>query len=177
MINNERAYILEEEWLLVRHSGEIPEVALHASLYYLCKDAEGPQFILADEELRPLQDAVLERYREIILRDLDVANRDRSLFRGIKRALHNWYRFARFSDQVGCQYEDFRVIAAQALLLYLQQELDEVCSGNRASSINCTTEAMVSFVHTLGVDPAELPHGWAGLCEHNNGIEILPHPL
>ena len=164
MINNERAYILEEEWLLVRHSGEIPEVALHASLHYLCEDAEGPRFILADEELIPLQEAVLERYREIILRDLDAANRDRSLFRGIKRALHNWYRFARFSDTLGCPYEDFRAIAAQALILYLEQEVVDVCCG-RAPSINCTTDAMVSFAHTLGLDPAELPAGWACLCE------------
>ena len=165
MIINERAYILEEEWLLVRHSGEIPEVALHASLHYLCDDEVGPRLILADEELRPLQDAVLERYREIILRDLDAANRDRSLFRGIKRALHNWYRFARFSDKIDCPYEEFRSIAAQALVLYLQQELSEVCSGKRSSSINCTTEAIVAFAHTLGIDPAELPGDWACLCE------------
>jgi hypothetical protein len=165
VINNDRAYILAEEWLLVRHSGEIPEVALHSSLHYLCEDTEGPRFILADEELRPLQDAVLERYREIVLRDLDVGNRDRSLFRGIKRALHNWYRFARFSDTIGCPYEEFRETAAQALMLYLQQELDDVCSGKRSSSINCTTEAMLSFAHTLGIDSVDLPGKWACLCE------------
>ena len=165
MINNDRAYILAEEWLMVRHSGEIPEVALHASLHYLCEDAEGPHFILADEELIPLQEAVLARYREIILRDLDAANRDRSLFRGIKRALHNWYRFARFSDMIGCPYEEFRETTAQALMLYLQQELDDVCSEKRSSSINCTTEAMLSFAHTLGIDPVELPDDWACLCE------------
>lgn len=165
MINNDREYILAEEWLLVRHSGEIPEVALHASLHYLCVDPEGPRFILADEELRPLQDAVLERYREIILRDLDTANRDRSLFRGIKRAFHNWYRFARFSDAIGCPYEEFRAVAAQALMQYLHQEMKDVCSGERFSSINCTAEAMLSFVHTLGIDPAQLPGDWACLCE------------
>ena len=164
MINNERDSILEEEWLLVRHSGEIPEVALHSSLHYLCEDEEGPRFSLADEELQSLQGAVLERYREIVLRDLDAANRDRSLFRGIKRALHNWYRFARFSDSIGSPYEDFRTIAAQTLILYLQQEVVDVCGG-RASSINCTTDAMLSFAHTLGLDPAELPGGWACLCE------------
>ena len=165
MINNERTYILEEEWLLVRHSGEIPEVALHASLHYLCEDEEGPRFILADEELKPLQDAVLERYREIVLRDLDVGNRDRSLFRGIKRALHNWYRYVRFSDTIGCSYEEFRAIAAQTLLLYLQEEADDVCSGKRTSSINCTTGALMSFVHTLGIDLEALPDNWACLCE------------
>lgn len=165
MINNERAYILAEEWLLVRHSGEIPEVALHSSLHYLCEETEGPRFILADEELIPLQEAVLVRYREIILRDLDTANRDRSLFRGIKRAFHNWYRFVRFSDKIGCPYEEFRAIVSQALMLYLQQEMVEVCAGERSSSINCTTEALLSFAHTLGINPEEFPDGWACLCE------------
>ena len=166
MINNEREYILEEELLLVRHSGEIPEVALHGSLYYLCEDTEGPRFILSDEELQPLQDAALERYREIILRDLNAANRDLPLFRGIKRALHNWYRFVRFSEKVGRPYGDFRARTAKALSTYLQQELDDVRSGNRTSSVNCTTEALVTFAQTLGIDPTAAPMGaWVCLCE------------
>lgn len=165
MINNERAYILEEELLLVRHSGEIPEVALHGSLHYLCEDKEGPGFILSEEELQPLRDAALARYREIILRDLDVANRDLSLFRGLKRALHNWYRFARFSDKIGCSLEDFRALAAKALLTYLQQELDEVCCGKRAPSVNCSPEALATFAFTLGIDLATLSGDWTCLCE------------
>ncbi len=80
MISDERTLLLEEELLLVRHSGEIPEVALHASVHYLTEDPEGPGLVLADEELRPLQEAALARYREIILRDLDAGNRDLSLF-------------------------------------------------------------------------------------------------
>jgi len=165
VITNERDFILEEELLLVRHSGEIPEVALHASLHYLCDDAEGPRFILVDEELGALQDAVLERYREIILRDLDVANRDRSLFRGIKRALHNWYRFARFSEKIGAPYEEFQASAAQALLTFLQQELADVRSGNRTSSVNCSAEALVTFALALGTDLTAQSDDWASLCE------------
>lgn len=168
MIGNERECILEEELLMVRHSGEIPEVALHASLHYLCEDLEGPRFLLANEEMRALQDAALERYREIILRDLDLANRDRSLFRGIKRALHNWYRFARFSAAIASpveDLEDFRAIAAQALLTFLEQELSDVRAGTRPSSINCSTEALVAFVHSLDMDPTSLPADWHQLCE------------
>ncbi len=165
MITNERDLILEEELLLVRHSGEIPEVALHASLHYLCDDEEGPQLILGDEELRSLQDAALGRYREIILRDLDLGNRDRSLFRGIRRALHNWYRFARFSEKIGAPYGEFRANAAQALLVFLQQELEDVRSGTRTSSINCSAEALVTFTLALGCELAALPGDWACLCE------------
>lgn len=165
MINNERENILEEELLLVRHSGEIPEVALHASLYYLCEDAEGPGLILADEELTALQHAALARYREIVLRDLDTANRDLTLFRGIKRALHNWYRLARFSNAISCSVEDFRAIAAKALLTYLQQELDEVCCGKRVPSVNCSEEALATFAFALGIDLATLKGDWPRLCE------------
>jgi hypothetical protein len=164
MINNERECILEEEFLVVRHSGEIPEVALHGSLYYLCEDEEGPRFILADEELRPLQDAALARYREIIQRDLDVANRDLPLFRGIKRAIWNWHRFARFSETIGSPIADFRTIAAMALLTYLQREVSDVRCGKRASSINCSLGNLVSFAQTLGIDPAPLSGDWASLC-------------
>jgi len=165
VITDERDFILEEELLLVRHSGEIPEVALHASLHYLCDDEEGPRLILGDEELRSLQDAALARYREIILRDLDLVNRDRSLFRGIRRALHNWYRFARFSEKIGTPYEAFRASAAQALLTFLQQELEDVRSGTRTSSINCSAEALVTFALALGCDLAALSGDWVCLCE------------
>ena len=51
MISDERTLLLEEELLLVRHSGEIPEVALHASVHYLTEDPEGPGLVLADIQL------------------------------------------------------------------------------------------------------------------------------
>lgn len=165
MINNERADILEEELLLVRHSGEIPEVALHSSLHFLCDDLEGPGLILSDEELTLLQHAALARYREIVLRDLDTANRDLPLFRGIRRALHNWYRLARFSNTINCSIEDFRAIAAKALLTYLRQELEEVCCGKRAPSVNCSSEALNTFAITLGIDLTTLSGDWTRLCE------------
>ena len=165
MSNNKREDILEEELLLVRHSGEIPEVALHSSLHYLCEDPEGPGMILSDEELTALQHAALTRYREIVLRDLDTANRDLTLFRGIKRALHNWYRLARFSNTIHCSVEDFRALAAKALLTYLRQELEEVCCGKRAPSVNCSAEALNTFAITLGIDLTTLSGDWTRLCE------------
>ena len=165
MISSERDLILEEELLLVRHSGEIPEVALHASLHYLCEDEDGPHFILSADELRPLQEAVLARYQEIILRDLNVAHRALSLFRGIRRAHHNWYRFVRFSDKTGVSYEAFRQAVAQALLAYLCLEIEEVRQGDASSSINCTAVHLETFALALGLDPSQLPAGWAMLCE------------
>lgn len=165
MIGSDREYMLEEEWLLVRHSGEIPEVALHASLHFLCEDEDGPGLVLTAEEIKSLQNAALTRYQEIILRDLDVANRDLSLFRGLRRANHNWYRFVRFSEKIGCPCEEFRATAAEALLCYLRLERAEVDAGAREPSINCSAEALLTFALAMGIAPAALPERWAGLCE------------
>ena len=165
MIGSDREYMLEEEWLLVRHSGEIPEVALHASLHFLCEDEDGPGLVLTAEEVKPLQEAALTRYQEIILRDLDVANRELSLFRGLRRANHNWYRFVRFAEQIGCPCEEFRATAAEALLRYLSQERLEVDAGTREPSINCSAEALLTFALAMGIEQAALPEHWAGLCE------------
>ena len=165
MSPGEREALLEEELLLVRHSGEIPEVALHASLHYLCEDEDGPRLRLAPEDIKPLEEAALARYREIILRDLDVANRDLSLFRGIRRANHNWYRFVRFSDKIGSPYGAFRVVVVDALLHYLRLELHEVGSGKRSSSINCSADALLTFALAMGIEPVDLPDNWTCLCE------------
>ena len=164
MISDERTLLLEEELLLVRHSGEIPEVALHASVHYLTEDPEGPGLVLADEELRPLQEAALARYREIILRDLDAGNRDLSLFRGIGRAICNWERYQRFSEGLGRPVEPFRRQAAEALLAYLQHEAAEVRSGTRTPSVNCATGELRTFARTLGLAAGDLPSGWDSLC-------------
>lgn len=168
VINNERECMLEEELLLVRNSGEIPEVALHASLHYLCDEADGPRLLLTDEELKGLQEAALARYHEIILRDLNPVNRDRSLFRGIRRAIANWQRCSRFSEQIDQATADFRRIAAAALRQYLHQEAREVQASERSPSVNCTPESLLSFARELGIEPAELPDGWPGLCEQHD---------
>jgi hypothetical protein len=164
MIGSEREYILEEEYLLIRHSGEIPEVALHATLYYLCEDEEGPGFILSAEELQPLQDAVLERYQEIILRDLDVENRDLSLFRGVNRAMCNWRRFVGFSDRIGVPSAEFKQQVGRALLTYFRREMIDVRAGIRTSSVNCSVSALQNFIDALEIDPKSLPDGWTSLC-------------
>jgi hypothetical protein len=164
-MESDREYILEEEWLLVRHSGEIPEVALHASLYYLAEDPEGPKLMLSQEEVDLLQQAALARYQEIILRDLNPDNRDLSLFRGIRRANHNWYRYARFCERSHYDLQAFQSQTMAALGKYLEVELGEVRAGLRAPSINCTADALLTFALALGLDPPSLPQGWQALCE------------
>lgn len=164
---SERQALLEEEWLLVRHSGEIPEVALHSSLHYLCNDADGPQMQLSLQEMRALEAGVIARYQEIILRDLNVENRNLPLFRGIRRARHNWYRFVRFSETIGLSVAEFRDQSAAALLRYLQITGEEGMGNNDTPAVNCLAETLLSFVIALGLDEAQLPENWPCLCEQH----------
>jgi len=63
-------HLLEDEWYHVRYSGEIPEVALHSSLFYLTDDPDGPKLELETEHIHFLHEAVVARYYEIIVRDI-----------------------------------------------------------------------------------------------------------
>jgi len=69
-----RQELLEEEWLLVRHSGELPEIAFQSAMYCLVEDPEGPRLRLHPEEIHALREAAIDRYQEILLRDLVMKN-------------------------------------------------------------------------------------------------------
>ncbi len=158
----ERAALVEDEALVVRHSGEIPEVALHGSLHYLQEEADGPHLHLTNEERRQLERAAAERYEEIILRDLSPANRDLSLFRGLRRAAENWRRYARFCAKSGLDPHATRERAARALSRYLLQELEEVAQARRTPSLNCPPQTVLDLAAALHL--TSLPAGWEGLC-------------
>ena len=165
---SERSFYLTEEKLLVRHSGEIPEVALHSSLYFLSEDPQGPHLELSPAERAVLEEQVVERYQEIILRDLTPDNRDKSLYRGLARAAVNWQRLCKFCRQTGRKESPFRREAAQALQVFLRQETAEVAAGKRASSVNCSRATLIRLAEQLGLDPATLPAGWQHLCSPLN---------
>lgn len=94
-----RQEVLEDEWLIVRHSGEIPEIALHSAFYYLTEDPDGPRLQLSVEERESLQDAAVARYQEVIMRDLCYENRELTIYRGMRRAIFNWRRFIAFCER------------------------------------------------------------------------------
>ncbi len=87
---------LEDEWYGVRHSGEIPEVALCSALYYLTHDPDGPGLRLSREQKGMLVQAAEIRYQEIVLRDLQQSTRNTTGYRGIKRSIINWQRYRIF---------------------------------------------------------------------------------
>jgi hypothetical protein len=161
----EREQILEDELLIVRHSGEIPEIAYHATIHYLQEDPEGPGLTLNRAEITSLQDAALKRAREIVLRDLDPANRDRSIYRGLKRSIHNWQRLHDFLRRLDRAEPDFATVVRKALLAFLQTEVGEVASGRPGSSVNCSAAELAAFALELGCTLDELPAGWQALCE------------
>ncbi|MFA6464438.1 MAG: hypothetical protein WCT30_01700 [Desulfurivibrionaceae bacterium] len=149
---------LAEELLIVRHSGEIPEIAFHGSLYYLCEDPAGPQITLSQNELDLLRQQVVARYREILLRDLSPENRDATIFRGLKRCIFNWERLGKFCTRQTMEIEEaLRREIAEAFVRFLRQEANEVRAGLRQSCLNCTREELAGFAGEIGVGPEELP--------------------
>ncbi len=163
-MEEERTLLLEEEYLIVRHSGEIPEIALYSTLYYLSEDPDGPHILLNNEELAGLQDGALKRSREIVLRDLDPANRDLSLYRGVQRSLYNWRRHQAFCERIDRDCDGFKAVVRAALFDFLSREIEDVDSGNRCSSINCSVAELAAFTTELDCSPDDLPAGWHELC-------------
>lgn len=159
--------ILAEERLLILHSGEIPEIAYHSSLLYLSEDEDGPKLNLKEIDLTPLKEAVFERYKKIMLRDLNPRNRDKSIYRGVARSYVNWQRLKRFAQKEGLDISLARKEAAEALSNFLYNEVEEVGSGARNSSINCSYEEVVQFWKELGLPADELPKGLKKICEES----------
>lgn len=155
---------IEEEVFVVQHSGEIPEVTLHESIYHLTEDLDGPGLMLDNKDIFYLKQAVISRYRTIILRDLDPANRDKSIYRGLARCMVNWQRLEKF-----CYREnmDFRIIqneTANALKKFFDNEIKDMQSGSRSSCINCSHHEIETFVSSLGFPLDDMPKGWQKMC-------------
>lgn len=156
--------LIEDEWYHVRHSGEIPEIALHSSIHYLTEDDDGPRIELTAADLARLHDAASSRYREIILRDITPANRDEAIYRGVLRTISNWRRYKRFCKRHSLSAETVRDDLAVRLLSFLQREIDDVEAGARSSCINCTFEDIASLAVELGISLAPLEDSLRPLC-------------
>ncbi|MBW2466759.1 MAG: hypothetical protein JRF02_05610 [Deltaproteobacteria bacterium] len=157
--------LIAEEAFVVKHSGEIPEVTLHESLYYLTRDADGPGLELDPRDILPLKQAVVERYRTIILRDLDPGNRDKGIYRGLARCVANWQRLTKYCLKENIDFRDIKAETAYGLRKFLVNELADVQSGRRSSCINCTSREIENLVSVLGMAGDDLPDGWQKLCQ------------
>ncbi len=150
-MSNNLNEIFEDEWYLVRHSGETPEIALHSAVYYLTRAKDGPKVTLDKEYLDTLREAAVERFSEIILRDLQHANSGKAIYRGLNRSIINYRRFCTFCLRQNVDPSKVRRQAANALRDFLATELSEVRSGKR-SIINCNYNELLNFAGELGID-------------------------
>lgn len=160
----DKNFLIEEEMIIVRNSGEIPEIAYHGSLYYLSKDPEGPKIELTANDLYKLKNQVVARYKEIMLRDLTPENRDKSIYRGLKRTIINWNRLCTFCKREKHHKKGVQKEIAGALQSFLHQEMADIKNGSRKPCINCSGKHLDNFIKELGIDLCSLPKGWQEIC-------------
>jgi len=155
--SEERKEVLADEWIIVRNSGEIPEITYHSALHFLEKDTDGPGFLLCEEERTELKEAAVQRYHEIILRDIDIENFHKTLYRGIERTIYNWSRFRAFCERQNLDFDGFRESVATALLLFLEQ--GRIAAGETlpAQFLNCDLDSLQAFAEELRLE--QLPLG------------------
>jgi hypothetical protein len=160
---DKETYIAEEVFV-VQHSGEIPEVTFHESLYYLTEDPEGPGLQLNFDDIFSLKQAVVKRYRVIILRDLDPKNRDKRIYRGLARCVANWQRLHNFCSREKIDFQTIQNETAIVLKDFFDNELYDVQNDSRSSCINCSHQEIGTLVNCLGLSENDLPKGWQELC-------------
>jgi hypothetical protein len=163
-VTDNKKNILSEEAVLILNSGEIPEVAYYGSIYYLTEDPEGPHLNIEPRDLISLEEAVVQRYRTIILRDVTLGNRGRSIYRGLKRCAANWKRLVNFSDKRSIDISSIRKEVTEALKDFLRQEIMDVSSGKRKTCINCSYSVLTELAYGLGLSRDELPTRVKMLC-------------
>jgi hypothetical protein len=148
---NDSSTALEDEWYAIRYSGEIPEVAFHSALFHLTEDQDGPRLSLSPAQVARLVDAVRLRYLDIIQRDLLPANRQTSAYRGVKRAMINWKRFALFCGSYDLDISEDKEQVARGLLHFLAREIEDMRRPGHCCSINCSFEELCDFSAQLGL--------------------------
>jgi hypothetical protein len=152
---NDRHITFENEWLAIRDSGELPEIAFHSSIYYLTEDRNGPRLRLSEQERKELLEAAKWRFQDIILRDMQPENKGKSFYRGIRRSMENWQRFKMFHRRHNVGLSPLQMEAAGALKSFLATEVN---GGTFPShSVNCSYQELLSFACELGLSRQELP--------------------
>ncbi len=146
-----RQELIADEAFLLVEGGEMPEVAFHSAVYYLTQDEEGPFLKLRDQDIAPLKEAVVERYRIIVLRDLYPENKTKAMYRGVERSAANWLRLQLYAEREKRDISLIKSQAAQALGDFLRHEYDAVIRRGEASCLNCSQARLAAYAKSLGV--------------------------
>lgn len=155
---------LEDEWLIVRNSGEIPEITYHSSLYYLEKDPLGPQLELTAGQKQHLKDAAVERYQEIILRDIQLENFSKTIYRGVRRSIYNWHRYQAFCARQEQDCQQFKEVVSAALLLFIEQGKAAAGKSLPEQFLNCSEVELLKFMEDLAIDKEQRPDDLVRYC-------------
>ena len=142
---------LEDEWYAVRHSGEIPEIALHSALHYLTVAENGPRLALSRQDIRQLQRAAALRFREIVLRDMLWENLGEPIARGLGRSAINFRRYENFLARLGLSDRRFRHQAAITLVIFLVREWSARRHGLEGHDLGLTEGELLAFAETLAI--------------------------
>jgi len=152
-VNSGESYLQQEvDW--IENSGEMPEVAFYEAFYYLTEEEEGPKLILTLSGIKRLEDAAINRFKTIILRDLKFANRRSSIFRGLKRAIINYNRLKKYLKRKNRIDPGLEKMTGRFLLEYIRRECEEISDRRHYRTINCTREELKQFADELGVNIA-----------------------
>lgn len=156
--------VLENEWYIVRYSGETPEIAYNSAVYQLSRAQDGPRISLTDEQVELLRNAAVDRFIEIILRDLQHFNSTKSIYRGIARSIVNYRRFCTFCSRQQLAVNQVRPQLAEALLDFLRTETTRLQCGDQSTIINCSYIELQSFAGELGLELSDTFFALAEFC-------------
>lgn len=184
-MDSKKSYLEEEvEW--IQNSGEIPEVAIYTSLYCLTEDEDGPKLKLTESDIRSLEDAVIHRYRTIILRDLNYSNRGSDGFRGVKRAIINYGRLKDYLSRKKLFVPDLKKEVRHALWAYLNRECQDILNGRAYRTLNCDQEQLEQFAAELGLNLgienldscfSQVPLSFREICRVTQLSEVKDYPF
>lgn len=142
--NTECPEELEDEVFMIETAGEMPEVALAESLADLGEIEESWR--------KCLEMATARTYAAMMLRDLDPANVGLSHFRGLDRAMANFYRLKSFLAKCGDEIPQGMVAElGHRLECYLLAEQQALNSGRGFASAKAGV--VTDFCAVLGVKP------------------------
>ena len=76
----------------------------------------------------------------------------------------NWQRLHKFCVRENLNYQEIKLATADALQKFLANEVADVQSSGRGSSVNCSSGELESLVVSLGLSEEDLPKGWQEVC-------------
>ena len=144
--------LVENEYYIVRHSGETPEIAYNSAIYFLERAQDGPGLVLSYEQRKVLQAAAVDRWQEIVLRDMDHENVGRSIYRGIARSMCNYERFVMFCKRQNIDPEPVKRNAAHDYSAFLERELHNLSCTDAQCVVNTSFEELQKFASILGIE-------------------------